>query len=230
MRIAELPDQIGGAHQRAFLLAGSWRLRRRKARIFDGARDPGGVEQIDRRHALHREQLRPLDVIRRQRGVGSAARQLDFAALGVDHVAVVVVAGEDAPHIADIVQQAGDQEMGVIARRRRRQKRPALHDVVADQRHEHRVLGIVIERVAVADAFEREPRHRGHVLREASMRRSKPAVEVRGQERTQRLGRQFRHRNHVMPRSFDPRLRSNGHRARASRKLQYLGDVVLSCQ
>ena len=48
------------------------------------------------------------------------------------------------------------------------QQRPPLKDVVASQGNEHRVLDVVVEGVAIANAFEREPRRK----RESSARRA----------------------------------------------------------
>ena len=156
MRIAELADQVGGAHQLAFFVVGVVRLvRRRKPGELDGARDPLGIEDFDFRNTVHHEQFRAIDVIGQQCRVGRTARQFGLVAFGVDDVTVIAVAFENAAHIADVVQQTGDQQMGVIAGIGRRQQRPAFHDVVADHRHQHGVFDVVIKRVAVADAFDR---------------------------------------------------------------------------
>ena len=82
--------------------------------MLDRARDPRAVELVDRRQAIQHEQPRPLDVIGRKRGVGAAARQFDLVAGRVDDVAVGTVPFEDAAHVADIVGEAGDNEMRVV--------------------------------------------------------------------------------------------------------------------
>ena len=91
-----------------------------------------------------------------QAGVGCPARQRHLLAAGVDHKAVLVVFAEQAAHIADVVQQAGDDDMRVIVRAHVGVQRAAAHDVVSRQRDEHGVLDIVIQRVAVADTFQRD--------------------------------------------------------------------------
>ncbi len=72
---------------------------------------------------VHHEQFRPVDVMRQQRGIRRAARQLGFVALGIDDIAVGAVFAENAAHIADVVQQAGDEKMGEIAGKGRLQQR-----------------------------------------------------------------------------------------------------------
>jgi len=120
----------------------------------------------------------------------------DLVAFGVDDKAVRAVAVENAAHIADVVQHAGDEEMGVIAGIGRRQQRAALHDVVADQRHQHGVFDIMVERVAIADAFQRDLRHERNDFREARMRAPEPILHVGGKERAQRFRRQFWQSDH----------------------------------
>ena len=66
--------------------------------------------------------------------------------------------------------------MGIIGGRGRHQQRAALHDVVADERHQHGVLDSVIERVAVADTFEREPGNPRDKLGQAGFGRRKAAA------------------------------------------------------
>jgi len=49
-------------------------------------------------------------------------------------------------------------------------KRAAAQDVVACQGHQHGMLDIVIERIAVADALDRNSRDRRHHLDEMRLR------------------------------------------------------------
>src|SRR3984957_3415656 len=97
-------------------------------------------------------------MIGRERSVGAAARQGDLVASRVDDVTVRSVALENAPNVADVMGEAGDDEVRVVVRSRVGEKRAALEDIVARERNEHGVLDIVIKGVAVADAFEREAR------------------------------------------------------------------------
>ena len=67
----------------------------------------------------------------------------------------------------------------------------AAQDVVAGERHQHGVLDIVIERVAVADAFDGDPRDRGHHLHELGLRRAEAALHVFAEEFAECVGRKF---------------------------------------
>src|SRR5215472_1263647 len=69
LRVAELPDEIGGAHQRALLGAVADLVDRdREARELDRAGDPGRIEIFAAGDTVHDEQLRPVDVILQKRG------------------------------------------------------------------------------------------------------------------------------------------------------------------
>ena len=121
-------------------------------------------------------------MIGRQGGVGRAARQFGLATLVVDDETVGAVALEDAAHITDVVQQAGDDKMGEVGRLRRHQQRAALDDVVAGKRHQHGMFDIIVKRVAIADALERKPRHRGDKLGQPRLGRAETAVHMFGEK------------------------------------------------
>ena len=91
-----------------------------------------------------------------------AIRQRDLVAGGIDHVAVLVVSPEQSPDIAYVVGQAGDHDMGVVLDGHVGMQRAPAQDVVAGQRHQHGMFDIVVECVAVADAFESNARDRGY--------------------------------------------------------------------
>jgi hypothetical protein len=126
---------------------------------------------------------------------------------GVDDVAVRTVTFEDAAHVADIVGQAGDDEMRVVIRGRVGQERPALEDVMAREGDEHRMFDIVVEGVAVADAFERKPRRERDDLGKAGVRDPEPVFHVVGQKRAKGFRRQARQRDHHGPLRWSPRQR-----------------------
>ena len=92
--------------------------------------------------------------------------------------------------------QAGDDDMGIVFRRHMGVERAATQDVMAGECDQHGVLDIVIERVAVADAFDGNARDRGHHFDEMGLRGAEPASHVIGQELAQRIGRQLRNGNH----------------------------------
>jgi hypothetical protein len=56
------------------------------------------------------------------------------------------------------VHEARDDEVGIIVGMRGNEERAPFHDVVPGQCHQHRMLDIVIEGIAVADALERKSR------------------------------------------------------------------------
>ena len=145
--------------------------------------------------------------MRQQRRVGRAPRRLHLVAGGIDHIAVSVIARKNAAHIADIVGEGGDDKMGVIGRWHVRVQRPAAQDVVASERHQHGVLDVVVERVAVADALQRDARDRGHDFDQARLRGAEAPFHIGGEERTKRVRRQFRHRDH----DVTPPNRTPGH-------------------
>ncbi len=78
------------------------------------------------------------------------------------------------------MHEACNDEVRIIARERRSEESPSHHDVVPGQRDEHRMFDIVVEGVAIAYAFERKPGDGRDQLSQARMRRSEPAVHVRG--------------------------------------------------
>src|SRR6516225_4573720 len=115
MRVSELSDQIGGAHQQTLFLILIIRFNRWKARKFNGAGDSGGVNELMVCQAIHHKQLRAVDVIGHKSRVRSAAQKLGFATLCVDHISVGAIAFENTADIANVVKQAGKDYMGKIA-------------------------------------------------------------------------------------------------------------------
>ena len=106
--VAELADQVGGAHQ-GRLAAGLGIIVAfgdRKAGELDRPRDPLGVQVLDHLAAVADEDLAALDMVGGEERVRGAARRLDRVALGVDHVAAVPVARAGAAQVAEVVAQA----------------------------------------------------------------------------------------------------------------------------
>jgi hypothetical protein len=135
-------------------------------------------------------------MIGQQCRVRRSTRQRDLAPGGIDEIAVLIVGPKQSAHIADVVSQAGDDHMGIVFGRHMGVQRAAAQDVVPGQCHQHRVLDIVIERVAVADAFQRNPGDRRHHLDEMRLRRAKAAAHVVCEEFAQCVGCKLRHGNH----------------------------------
>src|SRR5205814_4306670 len=80
---------------------------------------------------------------------------------------------------------------------------------VTDQGHQHRVLDVMIKRIAIADEFERQLCCRGEEIRERSLRgtepsrrTTEPSLRFGAQKRAERLRDQFRygyHRTQSLP-------------------------------
>jgi hypothetical protein len=85
------------------------------------------------------------------------------------------------------MREACDDEVRIIGRRRRHQQRTTLEDVVPRQSDEHRMLDIVVEGIAVADAFEGQLGGKRDDFGQPRMRRPKPILHIGGQERSQRF-------------------------------------------
>src|SRR5262249_29615018 len=148
--------------------------------VFDGLSYPRRVQILERLNTTEHEQLRTVHVIRGEGGVGRSSRQAHFSPGRVNDESFVPVSIEDAADIANVVHQTSYDEMRVIVGRSGGEQRPAPHDIVPDQGHEHCVLDIVVERVTVADAFQRKPRDRWN--RVACVRTAKSALYVRGEK------------------------------------------------
>ena len=104
VRVAELSNEVGGTYEEALFRVFAVRIVRRwKSRTFDGAGDPGGIEQFTLLNAVHHKQLRSVDVVGDERCVGRTTRKSGFAAPGVNHVSVGTISFENAPHVADII-------------------------------------------------------------------------------------------------------------------------------
>jgi hypothetical protein len=145
---------------------------------------------------LHDVKLGTIDVVRQQRRVRGSARQLDLAAGGVDQKPVFIVLRENAAHIADVVGHACKDEMRVILRRHVGVQRPAAQNVVACQRDQHCVLDVVVERVAVADAFERDTGDRRNQLDQARFGGAVSPLHVAREKSAEGVGRELRNGYH----------------------------------
>src|SRR5262245_46624472 len=100
------------------------------------------------------------------------------------------------------MKQTCDEKMRIVAGRRGREQRATLHDVVSDERDQHRMFDVVVERVAVSDALKRQASDRWNDLGQLRLSRVKPAAQLGEQEIPQRLGCQLRNRQHESPSSW----------------------------
>ena len=109
-----------------------------------------------------------------------------------DHKAVFVVVRKQATHIADVVGKAGDDDVRIIIRGQVAVQRATAQDIVARKRDQQRVLDIVVESVAVSNAFKRDARGRGHDLHEVRLLRPEPAAHKGAEKLFQGVCRQLR--------------------------------------
>ena len=101
----------------------------------------------------------------------------------INNIGIVLVPFDDAADVPNIMRQAGDDKVRIVGRRRRLQECTALEDVVAGQRDEHRMLDVVVEGIAISDAFERQPSGKRNEFRQTRMRSSEPVLHIGGEER-----------------------------------------------
>ncbi len=137
-------------------------------------------------------------MIGHQRRVGGAARQAHLAPALVDHEFVRGVSLEDAAHEPDVVQEAGADEMQVVGRLDPLLQHPAPEDVPPDRGHEHGVLEIVVEGVALGDRLDGAASERPEPLGLVLVGRAKDVAEVLGEELPELSGRHGRDGLHPM--------------------------------
>jgi 5-methyltetrahydropteroyltriglutamate--homocysteine methyltransferase len=164
-RVAKLSDEIGGLNQprletRFVVAVGA----RGKAGKFDRVGHARGVNERRIAEPLVDEELRPVDMIGCQRGVGGAARQLHRLAAAIDDEFGTGVAAQNSANEADVVQKTGDDEVTVIVGLEPLRQRAPEQDVAADRRHQDGMLEVVVEGVAPAEALDRDPRQPAHAL------------------------------------------------------------------
>jgi PP-loop superfamily ATP-utilizing enzyme len=78
------------------------------------------------------------------------------------------------------MQKARDKEVRIVAWCRVCEERPTLYDVISNQCNEHRVLDVVVEGVAVSNAFERKTGYRWNEFGQMRLSRPKPAAQMGG--------------------------------------------------
>ena len=121
-------------------------------------------------------------MVGRKRGVGRSNRQVDLTAREVRDIGVILVALNDAADISNVMGEAAQNEVRIIGRRGGPLQRPPDQDLVPNQRHEHGVLDVVIERIAVADALQCQPGGKRQQFRQSGMRRAEPAFDFLRQD------------------------------------------------
>ena len=99
------------------------------------------------------------------------------------------VAAQNPADEADVVEEAGDDEVHVIFRLDPMRQRASAQNVAAHDGHQHGVLVGVIERVAAGDALDRRSRQRAEPLGFIALSRAKNLAEVFRQKLAKFLGR-----------------------------------------
>ena len=113
-------------------------------------------------------------MIWRERSIGRPGRQTDGTARDVRNEGCFFVTLNDSPDVTNIVCKARQNEIRVVASRRETLQRPADQYVMADQRDKHRMLDVVIERIAVANTFQGELCRRREKFCDPRLRSAKP--------------------------------------------------------
>ena len=128
-------------------------------------------------------------------------RQLDLAATQVRDINAILVAMNDTADISDVMGETAQNEVRVVGGRRGALQLPSCQDVVPNQRHEHGMFDVVIERIAVSDALQRQPGGKRQQIRQSGMRRAEPAFDFLRQVRAKGLRGQLRDCDHLGTRS-----------------------------
>ena len=92
-----------------------------------------------------------------ERGIGRSDRQFDFPPGKVRNIGAIFVALDYAPHISDVMGEAGNNEVRIVGCRGGPLQRASTQDVVPNQRNQHGVFNIVIQCITVSDALQCQP-------------------------------------------------------------------------
>ena len=85
----------------------------------------------------------------------------------------LIVAAQHAPHISDVVQKAGDDEVTVVGGLDALRKPPSPKDVATHRRHQQSMLEIVVEGVAPAEALDGAAREGAEAFGRLALGRAK---------------------------------------------------------
>src|SRR6185437_4998219 len=96
-------------------------------------------------------------MVRRKRCIRSAAGKLNGSTGHVGHITILFITLNNAADVSDVMDQASQDEVGIVLGGSRTRERTPDQDVMASQYNEHGVLNVVIKRIAVADAFQCQP-------------------------------------------------------------------------
>jgi len=71
-------------------------------------------------------------------------------------------------------------------------QRPTAQNIVSGKRYQQRVLDVVVERVAISNAFKRDTSRRRHDFSEKRLRRPEPTAHIGAEKLFQSICRQLR--------------------------------------
>src|SRR5262249_25430621 len=131
-------------------------VRNREAGELDSVCDPLLVDGGHGCKTLSNHDFSPLYVIGHQEGIGRPAWRGYRIAGGIDYEMLGGITSADPSHIADVVGQRGENGMSPIAGSDDPLKTTSAKYVLNTKGNQRSVLAIVIERVAVGDAFHDE--------------------------------------------------------------------------
>jgi len=81
-------------------------------------------------------------------------------------------------HITNVVGKAGNNHMRIVDRSHVAVQRATAENIVSRKRYKQRMLDVVVESVAISNAFERDTSRRRHDLNERRLRRSEPTTHI----------------------------------------------------
>src|SRR5215472_18653669 len=133
-------------------------VRNREAGEVDSVCDALLVDESHGCKTLSDHDLSSLYVIGHQKGIGRPAWRGYRIAGGIDYEMLGGITSADPSHIADVVGQRGENGMSPIAGSDDPLKTASAQYVLNTQGNQRGVLAIVIERVAIGDAFHDQAR------------------------------------------------------------------------
>src|SRR6185312_12476901 len=101
-----------------------------EARIFDGTSNSAGVHLFSPVETLGDEQLRSVDMIGCERGIGRPSRQANRPTTQICDIGIVVIALQNSANISDVMSKARQYEIRIVLCGRCSQHLPSHQDVV----------------------------------------------------------------------------------------------------
>ena len=159
-------------------------------------RDALAIYEIYERGAFPDEELRAINVIGGERRVRHVHGHWDRVAGLVDDDAIGRIPSAYAAHIADVMHQAGEQEMHGVGRVDLQMDSLSFQDFPAHLSDEDRVFEVVIQGVADANALDRQARGVFDNLEIATVAVTESPLELIRQRKGESAGNQRDHIKH----------------------------------